>query len=69
MQYLTAMNMTPYQAYSTMLFESAIGLKSMMEPLQSSYQKSANDIGRPRASDDEISPSAERTKNIVDDNV
>ena len=42
-----------------------------MEPLESSYQKSANDndAGRPRASDDEISGSAERTRNIVDDNV
>ena len=71
MQYLTAMNMTPYQAYSTILFEKAIGLKSMMEPLESSYQKSANDndAGRPRASDDEISGSAERTRNISDDKV
>lgn len=67
MQYLTAMNMTPYQAYCTIRFESAIGLKDMMEPLQSSYQKSANDVGRPRVSDDEISGSAERTRNIVDD--
>ena len=68
-KYLTAMNMTPYEAYCTMLFESAIGLKDMMEPLESSYQKSAddNDVGRPRASDDEISDSAERTRNIVDD--
>ena len=41
----------------------------MMEPLQSSYQKSANDVGRPRVSDDEISGSAERTRNIVDENV
>ena len=67
MKYLTAMNMTPYEAFCTIRFESAIGLKDMMEPLQSSYQKSANDVGRPRAADDEISPSAERTKNIVDD--
>ena len=69
MKYLTAMNMSPYEAYCTMRFESAIGLKDMMEPLESSYQKSANDndAGRPRASDDEISGSAERTRNIVDD--
>ena len=67
MQYLTAMNMTPYQAYCTMLFESAIGLKDMMEPLESSYQKSANDVGRPKASDDEISGSAERTRNKSSD--
>ena len=67
MKYLTAMNMTPYEAYCTIRFESAIGLKDMMEPLESSYQKSAN--GRPRASDDEISGSAERTRNIVDDKV
>ena len=70
MKYLTAMNMTPYEAYCTILFESAIGLKEMMEPLESSYQKSANDndVGRPRVSDDEISDSAERTRNIVDEN-
>ena len=71
MKYLTAMNMTPYEAYCTMRFETAIGLKDMMEPLESSYQKSANDndAGRPRASDDEISDSAERTRNVTDDNV
>lgn len=71
MKYLTAMNMTPYEAYCTMRFETAIGLKDMMEPLESSYQKSAddNDAGRPRASDDEISGSAERTRNVTDDNV
>lgn len=70
MKYGTAMNMTPYEFYCTMRFESAIGLKDMMEPLESSYQKSANDndAGRPRASDDEISDSAERTRNIVDEN-
>lgn len=71
MKYGTAMNMTPYEFYCTMRFESAIGLKDMMEPLESSYQKSANDndAGRPRASDDEISGSAERTRNITDDNI
>ncbi len=65
MKYLTAMNMTPYEAYCTMLFESAIGLKSMMEPLESSYQKSSNDneVGRPQSSDGELSGSAERTRN------
>lgn len=69
MKYLTAMNMSPYEAYCTIRFESAIGLKDMMEPLESSYQKSANDIGRPRATDDEISGSAERTRNITDENI
>ena len=71
MKYGTAMNMTPYEFYCTVKFESAIGLKDMMEPLQSSYQRSANDndVGRPRQSDDEISGSAERTRNIIDENV
>ena len=72
MKYGTAMNMTPYEFYCTMRFESAIGLKDMMEPLESSYQKSANDndAGRPRVSDDgELSGSAERTRNKVDVNV
>ena len=67
MKYGTAMNMTPYEFYCTIKFESAIGLKDMMEPLESSYQKSS-DVGRPRVSDDEISGSAERTRNIVDEN-
>lgn len=70
MKYLTAMNMTPYEAYCTMLFESAIGLKDMMEPLESSYQKSANDneVGRPQITDDgELSGSAERTRNTGSD--
>ena len=71
MKYGTAMNMTPYEFYCTVKFESAIGLKDMMEPLQSSYQRSANDndVGRPRQSDDEISGSAERTRNVTDENV
>ena len=69
MKYLTAMNMTPYEAYCTIKFESAIGLKDMMEPLESSYQKSAENSGRPRSSDDEISDSAERTRNVSDDNI
>ena len=61
--------MTPYQAYCTMKFESEIGLKSMMEPLESSYQKSANDndSGRPQSSDDELTGSAERTRNTGSD--
>ena len=69
MQYLTAMNMSPYQAYSTILFESALGIKSMMEPLESSYQKSANDngSGRPKSDDDELSGSGERTRNKSSD--
>jgi len=69
MKYLTAMNMTPYEAYCTIVFESAIGLKSMMEPLESSYQKSSddNDRGRPQLSDDDLSGSAERTRNTGSD--
>jgi len=38
----------------------------MMEPLESSYQKSSgdNEVGRPRTDDDsELSGSAERTRN------
>lgn len=41
----------------------------MMEPLQSSYQKSANDVGRPRASDEDISGSGERTRDVSDDSI
>ena len=64
MRYLTAMGMTPYEAYCYIQFESAIGIKSMMEPLESSYNRTnENTVGRPRLDDDALSGSAERTRN------
>ena len=69
MKYLTAMNMTPYEAYCTIVFESAIGIKSMMEPLESSYQKSSddNERGRPLSKDDELTTSGEGARDISTD--
>ena len=65
MRYLTAQSMTPYEAYCSIVFESTIGLKSMMEPLESSYNRTddENTSGRPREDDGTLSGSAERTRN------
>jgi hypothetical protein len=82
--YLEAQGYTPYEAYCQINFENALGIKDMMIPLLSSYNTAWGDTtatrkaatgsddstsGRPRASDDDVSDSAERTRNIVDDNV
>lgn len=64
MRFLTAQGMTPYEAYCSILFESAIGLKSMMEPLESSYQRTSNsnDVGRPTSDSGDLSGSGQRTR-------
>ena len=66
-RYLTAQGMTPYQAYCYIQFESAIGIKSMMEPLESSYNRTSDgqekSPGRSRVNDGDLSGSAERTRN------
>lgn len=80
MVFLEAQGYTPYEAYCQILFENAIGIKDMMVPLLSSYNTAWGDTtatrrsatgdsqpGRNRVDDDEISDSAERTRNIVDD--
>ena len=61
MSYISAIEENPYIAYQKLRFENAIRLTDMMIPLQSSYNSS--DVGRPTASDDTISPSADRTRN------
>ena len=78
--YLEAQGYTPYEAYCQITFENAIGIKDIMIPLLSSYNTAWGDTtatrkaagtdgtaGRSRVDDDEISDSAERTRNIVDD--
>ena len=65
MSYITAIEETPYIAYQKLRFENAIGLTDMMIPLKSSYNASENEPGRPQASDDTISPSADRTRNTA----
>ena len=77
MVFLESQGYTPYEAYCQILFENAIGIKDIMIPLLSSYNTAWGDTkatkkaaaGRNRVSDDEISDSAERTRNITDDNV
>ena len=65
--FLEAQGMTPFEAYNQLKFETAIGIKSMMEPLESSYNRTAdaNDkrAGRPLQDDGDLSDSAERTRN------
>ena len=83
MVFLESQGYTPYEAYCQILFENAIGIKDIMIPLLSSYNTAWGDTtatrrstgndkstpGRNRVSDDEISGSAERTRNITDENV
>lgn len=65
--FLEAQGMTPYEAYTQLQFETAIGIKSMMEPLESSYNRTAdaNDkrAGRPLSDSGDLSDSAERSRN------
>ena len=81
--YLEAQGYTPYEAYCQINFENAIGIKDIMVPLLSSYNTAWGDTkatrkaatgsdgessaGRNRVDDDELSGSAERTRNIVDE--
>lgn len=63
LSYITAIEETPFVALQKLRFESALGITDMMIPLQSSYNSSQNEVGRPQVSDDEVSPSADRTRN------
>lgn len=63
MDYITSIEENPYVALQKLRFENAIGLVNIMKPLQSSYNTSSNEVGRPRASDDELEGSADRTRN------
>lgn len=62
MDLLTSLGMTPYEAICKLRFEDAIDIKSMMVPLQSSYNTSSTAVGRPRVDDDEAGESTERTR-------
>ena len=63
LDYLSVVEGTPYKAINKIRFENAIGIKDMMKPLQSSYNTSSNTVGRPRSDDDDLSGSAERSRN------
>ena len=56
---------SPYRAVSKLRFESALGIRDLMIPLQSSYNtlEQSSDNGRPKSSDTDISPSGDRTRN------
>ena len=62
MDYLTAIGMTPYEAYCKLLFENTIGLTSMMIPLQSTYNGGSGDVGAPEKDDGELSPEGIATR-------
>ena len=65
---ISATDGSPYRAINKLRFESSLGIRDLMIPLQSSYNGASgdNDVGRPTASDDEISPSGDRTRNTAE---
>ena len=66
MSYITSIEENPYIAYQKLRFENALGLVDMMRPLQSSYNASSGEVGRPEKSSDSISPSGDRTRNTAE---
>lgn len=65
MDYLTSLGDTPYSAICKLQFESAIGIKSLMVPLQSSYTQSNSSSdtgGAPQKSEDDLSESGASTR-------
>lgn len=56
MDYYTARDMTPYEAYNKILTEQMLDVKSMMMPLQSSYtqSKSSSTGGAPKKDEDDL---------------
>ena len=67
LDYLSVVEGSPYKAINKIRFENAIGIKDIMIPLQSSYNSSSISVGRPRSDDDDLSGSAERTRNTGSD--
>ena len=65
MSYITAIEESPFKALQKLRFENILGLRDLMVPLESSYNgaSSENKNGRPATDDDELSPSADRTRN------
>lgn len=55
MAYLTSLGNTPYIALQQLHFENAIGLKSLMIPLNSSFTQSGSNNGRPTKDDGDLS--------------
>ena len=67
LDYLSVVEGSPYKAINKIRFENAIGVKDIMIPLQSSYNTSSDAVGRPRSDDEDLSGSAERTRNTGSD--
>ncbi|MBZ4664709.1 MAG: hypothetical protein JG776_2433 [Caloramator sp.] len=60
-----AMGKTQRELINLSLFENAVGIVDMLEPLSSSYQKSPNDnSGRPSKSQSELSDKGEETRDV-----
>lgn len=66
MDFISAVDGSPYRAINKLRFESALGIRDLMIPLQSSYNTSNSEVGRPKVKDDELSPSADRTRNTAE---
>lgn len=60
---ISAVDGSPYRAINKLRFEASLGIRDLMIPLQSSYNSSSGQVGRPTSKDDELSPSADRTRN------
>ena len=65
MDYLTACGDTPYIALQKLNFENAIGVKSLMVPLQTSYtinSSTSNTGGRPQSNGDDLTDEGVATR-------
>lgn len=55
---------SPFRAINKLRFESSLGIRELMVPLQSSYNGGAsNEVGRPESDPEDLSPSGDRTRN------
>lgn len=69
--YFTAAGDTPYEAYSKVLMEDALGIKEMLTPLSSSYTQTDNSAvddegGRPREDIDDLSEEGQKSRSKRD---
>lgn len=61
--YLTSLNQTPYEVWTSLVFSAESGIRDMMIPLQSSYNMSKEDrkAGRPKNADGTLTDEGEKT--------
>ena len=63
LDYLTSLMGNPYEAYCKLTFENAIGIKTLMIPLQTSFtQSNKKDSGGQTKNDDDLSDSGIETR-------